>query len=800
MGRVRIRMAPGKIGARRRIPQRAAPKVGSGSSGLQVLQHLVQTAFTSQTRLGTFLSSMCSFSKHQIQPPQQDTTITADAEPQRSDGPLPCPPPPFRDPRESMQVSSPRGRRRVQERQVAAQLVALQIGSLSFQALGRPDTAPAQARVGASATPQQKRLAKRLSQKVHRLVRAISTVRLDAGVGRKADTVLDFLKELGEKELAKEYGSCRDAVSGNGKEEGEGSRRRRKAPRQVDVDRLDLPPPGVAGSFDLSSYLREDVRAAFLEPDVLIEPADPSAVQPPTVQPEMQPAARPEANRPYSPPHPPNRRRRARHYVRERDNVAFLGALDEAGMLDFGLESEVGEDEAGMFPFAKSAERDRLITNRRPRNARERKIGASADLFPHGCMLVDFLLSRRGRLRGSGDDLPDFYHTIEVSSARARSNVFGPPLRFSDIAHLAAGRRLVERLRQEGRSLPEACFYVRALQKTLPMGDRNATCFAELGHLGVLDAAGALDRDALVSYHSPPPRDDLWQFVMIDDHILIQATDTASRHSGRDTELRDDIILQRSEEAYAAAGLAPKPSKRFRKEPVFNAVGARVDGRQGWVSAKVELILVALALSTQLAAAGAWNASVLATTNACWVQILLYRRAGFCLLERSYQAVAEVGPTDQVWRRLHPAVIDELLLVCLNVASCAHRSATRCSARTRPAGAGPALAASRLSYQTRSCGSYGVIELVAAVTYGRRQQRKLLLAGSPSTEMRMTSLITTSQPVAMCAGLVESATRWGGHPFFPTHPLRLTLTFRNSKACARSCGVLRNRRPGLVDS
>ena len=258
----------------------------------------------------------------------------------------------------------------------------------------------------------------------------------------------------------------------------------------MDVDRLDLPPPGVAGSFDLSSYLREDVRAAFLEPDALIEPAerdvvqpcaqlavqpsDSAAVQQPTVQPEVQPAARPEVERPHSPPHPPNRRRRARHYVRERDNVVFLGALDEAGMLDFGLESEVGEDEAGMFPFAKSADRDRLITNRRPRNARERKIGASADLFPHGCMLVDFVLSKRGGLRGSGDDLPDFYHTIEVSPARARSNVFGPPLRFSNVAHLAAGRRLVERLRQEGRSLPEGCFYVRALQKTLATGMRRA--------------------------------------------------------------------------------------------------------------------------------------------------------------------------------------------------------------------------------------------------------------------------------------------------------------------------------------
>ena len=79
-------------------------------------------------------------------------------------------------------------------------MVALQIGSLSFQALGRPVSAPEEARVGAATSAQQKRLTKRLTQKVHRLVRAISNVRLDAGVGRKAESVLDFLKELGERE------------------------------------------------------------------------------------------------------------------------------------------------------------------------------------------------------------------------------------------------------------------------------------------------------------------------------------------------------------------------------------------------------------------------------------------------------------------------------------------------------------------------------------------------------------------------------------------------------------------------
>ena len=100
---------------------------------------------------------------------------------------------------------------------------------------------------------------------------------------------------------------------------------RRDAPRFVDVDRLDLPPPGVAGSFALAEYLRDDVKAGFEEPDRLLqESADRGAGA--------------------------NRRRRARHYVRDRDNVAHLSALDTAGMLDFEFEPEVcDEDTAGGF-------------------------------------------------------------------------------------------------------------------------------------------------------------------------------------------------------------------------------------------------------------------------------------------------------------------------------------------------------------------------------------------------------------------------------------------------------------------
>ena len=56
-----------------------------------------------------------------------------------------------------------------------------------------------------------------------------------------------------------------------------------------------------------------------------------------------------------------------------------------------------------------------------------------------------------------------------------------------------------------------------------------------------------------------------------------------------------------SDTADAAGRTKPKESKRFRKRTTFTAVGARVDGDRGWVSSKLELILLGVAMSTGIA-------------------------------------------------------------------------------------------------------------------------------------------------------------------------------------------------------
>ena len=158
---------------------------------------------------------------------------------------------------------------------------------------------------------------------------------------------------------------------------------------------------------------------------------------------------------------------------------------------------------------------------------------------------------------------------MRVSEARARSNAFGRRLRFRDVAHLAAARRLRARYPGIRDDTP-----VRALQSTLPMGGRNATDFGQLAHLGLLRDGDTLDEAAYVSYRSPPPRRRPVAGIMIDDHIVVQVYEPSHLQLAA-----DERLLPRVEAAYAEAGLEPKIAKRFRFADEFNAIGARIDGR-----------------------------------------------------------------------------------------------------------------------------------------------------------------------------------------------------------------------------
>ena len=146
--------------------------IAPGSSGLEVLATSIKVIFQVNTFFGHYLRFTT-------------TSLAVDDVPQPfSENILPCPPPCFPDPFEPVTTKSPRARKRLQMRRVSSQLLALQLGALSFQAAGRPAAAPAAARVGAPCTAAQQRLVQGL-KKVDRLVRVVSSLQL---LGRRLRT------------------------------------------------------------------------------------------------------------------------------------------------------------------------------------------------------------------------------------------------------------------------------------------------------------------------------------------------------------------------------------------------------------------------------------------------------------------------------------------------------------------------------------------------------------------------------------------------------------------------------------
>ena len=566
--------------------------------GLAMLESLVETAFSADSRLGSFLQSVAS-----------KETAGWDVVPGKL-GVFPCASPVFKRPG-SARKSARRTPRPARIREVAQQLTGLIIAVLSFQVLGRPKTAPTSCRMGSPRNSLQKKAVASVGARVRAFVRDIAGVQIDGSSGRKAESILSFLDTLAERELNSIY--CKvDKNAAPGPER----------VRPIIPDRLDLPKQ--AGSFvDAAKYMPAQMAVAYEDPSTIEKP---------------------------DPPKPPRARM---HCV---DYFGLLERYDDIGMLGFELDASLPSGQAaGQFPFTKSAEVDRLISNRRPRNSQEEPLGASKDLFPHGCLLCEKQLLPSRKWRGSGDDLQNMYHEFRVTRKRALTNQFGPAVPFREVRHLRAAKKLEASLGHIADATK-----VRALQTTLPMGDLNATCFAEVSHLNLLRQHGACDLENLASYRQPPPRGDLWEFLMVDDHLVTQDVPSSSVEGRHE----DDEILEKSELAYATERLSPKESKRFRKKTRFTAIGAQVDGDRGWVSSKLELILLGVAMSTAIVRTRRTTGSAFASAVSLWGHVLLFNRTAWCFFDDVYHVAGRLG-NSQVWSSVDRPAIDELLTVAV---------------------------------------------------------------------------------------------------------------------------------------
>lgn len=104
------------------------------------------------------------------------------------------------------------------------------------------------------------------------------------------------------------------------------------------------------------------------------------------------------------------------HKVSDADWPVLLRKLFSANMITFVKKADVLRDKhkvikGGLFCVPHKPSSDRLINDRRPANARERRLGWCQ--LPSGPMLTQLILDPSESIRASGDDLSNYFYLIQ---------------------------------------------------------------------------------------------------------------------------------------------------------------------------------------------------------------------------------------------------------------------------------------------------------------------------------------------------------------------------------------------------
>ena len=364
-------------------------------------------------------------------------------------------------------------------------------------------------------------------------------------------------------------------------------------------------------------------------------------------------------------------------------NRLFLAPEDEI---------EVGHV-ANLFCLAKPDGELRQIIDRRPRNHDEKGPPKEMAKMGHASCFLGIVVPEKGCLRGSLDDLRNFYHEFVASEQRARST----PVGCSWEAQHFQGSQALQRLQARRKDLKirpgmrlYACF------AGLSMGDHWAPAIAQASHEAVLKSFGALRAEEHLQLGYPLPRAPLGHYsgVCIDDKISLQVFPTyvppgseSASSSGRDLE-----ACALADEAYDGVGLQTHPKKRVRRAAIFSAWGAQFDGDSGFVAMDRSKLLALCVESARLASLGVCSERLLQKVLGLWAFGMQFRRPLFALFQEVYQVGHPQGLPDEPFRLPRPvqqelqlvAVLGALASTDLKAAICPTVFATDAS----PAGAG----------------------------------------------------------------------------------------------------------------
>lgn len=348
------------------------------------------------------------------------------------------------------------------------------------------------------------------------------------------------------------------------------------------------------------------------------------------------------------------------HRVDSSQEAGLVKKLLECNMVKLVPESELPRDQfgnflsGGFFCVPKNEDEDRLIFDRRPENSTmDRVVWAR---LPSGACFNRMRLNPNQYVRGSGDDLRNFYYTLKLPDEWIKYNSVGSTIQASVVA--AAGG---------DASVPH-----RMCLRVLGMGDCNACDIAQATHEAVLQSAGLLSENSKMVYGDPAPRGDVWEGAYLDDLLIACKIDMdeAIPLDGSfvpPTPSGEDIDLQKAaaaEKAYAEAGLERAVHKSFRAQTLFKAWGAEIDGIQGVAGAPLLFRQQTWSLIQQVVLLGWCNKKILQKILGYVCFIFQFRREMYCLQHHIYKYIDGMG---ERWRRLPGFICDELRSIAFHL-------------------------------------------------------------------------------------------------------------------------------------
>ena len=303
----------------------------------------------------------------------------------------------------------------------------------------------------------------------------------------------------------------------------------------------------------------------------------------------------------------------------------------------------------GLFAVDHKSHSDRIILDRRPFNELERRLVWAR--LPHGSLLTQLIVPKGFSIRGSGDDLSNYFYLLKHHEDWLPRNTVGKI--FDGAGYEKYG------------GLPGRNYLLSF--RVIAMGDLNAVDLAQQVHLEILQDSGCMNPGECIEFKHPLPASHTMEGLYIDDHIITQILPD-KHHREKGEKFWDEVLLERSRNQYANQGIPTSQSKKFDKADKFVAWGTELDNKTGRAGAPLIKLKQLSELLVRVTRLRAVSKKMLQGVTGLLVHPFMHRRSMMCLLQETFLWIEKLGDSES--KPLPIAVREELCSCALMLPLC----------------------------------------------------------------------------------------------------------------------------------